>query len=139
MQSLDKITDFHELPPLFTANKGWDAQYRLIIQLGKLLTPLSDALKVEDNQVRGCESLAWLVINEDKGIYHFQMDSDTRVVKGLMKIVSLIFQGKTSTEIEQIDGESLFTELGLLNHLSPSRTNGLFTIINSIKGVNSID
>lgn len=139
MQSLDKITDFLELPPLFAANKGWDAQYRLIIQLGKLLTPLPDALKVEDNQVRGCESLAWLVISENNGIYHFQMDSDTRVVKGLMKIVSLIFQGKTSTEIEQINGESLFAELGLLNHLSPSRTNGLFTIINSIKGVTSID
>jgi cysteine desulfuration protein SufE len=139
MQALDKITDFHELHCLFAANKGWDTQYRLIIQLGKLLTPLPEVLKIEDNQVRGCESLAWLVISEENGVYHLQMDSDTRVVKGLMKIVCLIFHGKTLAEIEQIDGESLFAELGLLNHLSPSRTNGLFTIINSIKGVTSID
>jgi sulfur transfer protein SufE len=138
MQALEKITHFQELQPLFAANKGWDAQYRLIIQLGKLLTPISDQLKIESYQVKGCESLAWLVISVKDGIYDFQMDSDTRVVKGLMKIVSLIFQGKTSAQIELIDAQSLFAQLGLLHHLSPSRANGLFAIVNSIKGVTSI-
>ena len=79
------------------------------------------------------------MITEENGVYDFKMDSDTRVVKGLMKIIWLIFQGKTKQQIEDIDYQELFAQLGLLNHLSPSRANGLFAIINTIKGVNTID
>lgn len=139
MQPLILITDVQELLPVFEANKGWDAQYRLIIQLGKLLTPIPETLKIEANQVKGCESLAWLVITQKQDVYDFKMDSDTRVVKGLMKIVSLIFQGKTSAQIQETDCEVIFAQLGLLNHLSPSRANGLFAIINRIKEVKHID
>jgi sulfur transfer protein SufE len=116
-------------------NKSWDAQYRLIIQLGKTLAEMDDALKIESNQVKGCESQAWLVIQELGGRYYFQMDSDTRVVKGLMKIVVLIFQGKTKQEITEIKCHDLFQQLGLLNHLSPSRVNGLLAIVNAIKAI----
>lgn len=133
---LNEITNSEQLQCLFNENKGWDKQYRLIIQLGKLLDAVPEHLKIESNQVKGCESLAWLIILENKGSYHFLMDSDTRVVRGLMKVVSLIFQGKTKQQIELIDCSKVFTELGLLNHLSPSRTNGLFAIINKIQGVN---
>ena len=129
------ITDQQQLLTAFLENKSWDAQYRLIIQLGKTLTPMLDELKTEENQVKGCESLAWLVISENQGIYQFNMDSDTRVVKGLMKIITLIFQDKTQQEIHDINTEQLFEQLGLLNHLSPSRANGLFAIINRIKAI----
>lgn len=139
MQKLTSIIDFEGLESAFLHNKSWDAQYRLIIQLGKLLEGLPEILKVESNQVKGCESLAWLVITEKNGFYDFKMDSDTRVVKGLMKIVSLIFQGKTQQQINKIDCDDLFAQLGLLSHLSPSRSNGLFAIIHTIKGVNYID
>lgn len=139
MQQLALINNFDDLESVFKQNKGWDKQYRLIIQLGKLLESLPESLKSGANQVKGCESLAWLVISEQKGHYNFAMDSDTRVVKGLMKIVSLIFQGKTKLQIEQTDCHELFSRLGLLSHLSPSRANGLFAIINTIKGVNHID
>ncbi|TEW53794.1 SufE family protein [Psychromonas sp. RZ22] len=133
------MTDYQQLKNAFSDNKSWDAQYRLIIQLGKMLVSLPEHLKIESNQVKGCESLAWLVISEKEGIYHFEMDSDTRVVKGLMKIILLIFQNKTKQQIESIDCEKLFSELGLLNYLSPSRSNGLFAIIKNIKGITSID
>lgn len=139
MQQLASINNFEQLEHVFIENKSWDKQYRLIIQLGKLLDSLPESLKSEANQVKGCESLAWLVISEKNGHYDFAMDSDTRVVKGLMKIVSLIFQGKTKQQIEQIDCNELFDRLGLLSHLSPSRANGLFAIIHHIKGVNHID
>ncbi|WP_037047766.1 SufE family protein [Psychromonas sp. SP041] len=139
MQQLGSISDFEQLEQAFIENKSWDKQYRLIIQLGKLLDSLPASLKSEANQVKGCESLAWLVISEQNDHYDFAMDSDTRVVKGLMKIVSLIFQGKTKQQIEQIDCNELFKRLGLLSHLSPSRANGLFAIIHNIKGVNHID
>jgi len=136
VSSLSSINNLAQLQKSFSESKGWDKQYRLIIQLGKLLNELPDALKVESNQVKGCESQAWLVISENQGVYHFQMDSDTRVVKGLMKIIFIIFEGKTLPQIELIDCKQVFTELGLLNHLSPSRSNGLFAIINKIKGIN---
>lgn len=128
------ISNYEQLLVAFSQQKGWDAQYRLIIQLGKTLSPLPDELKVERHQVKGCESLAWLVSNYVDGIYEFKMDSDTRVVKGLMKVISLIFQNKTQQQIKEIDCDALFVQLGLLNHLSPSRANGLFAIINTIKG-----
>ncbi|MGJ8581500.1 MAG: SufE family protein, partial [Psychromonas sp.] len=81
---------------------------------------------------------AWLIHEHNDGVYTFAMDSDTRVVKGLMQIVAIIFNNKTASEIADIDCDELFAELGLLNHLSPSRSNGLFAIINTIKGVDHI-
>jgi len=129
------IINVQQLLTAFTENKSWDAQYRLIIQLGKTLKSMPDELKIESNQVKGCESLAWLVISENQGIYQFSMDSDTRVVKGLMKIITLIFQDKTKQDILDTNAEQLFEQLGLLNHLSPSRANGLFAIIKQIKAI----
>jgi len=139
VQKLTSITQFEQLKAAFLENKSWDAQYRLIIQLGKLLAPFPEQMKVESNQVKGCESMAWLIHSEQQGLYTFTMDSDTRVVKGLMQIVTIIFNNKTREEIALIDCDELFAQLGLLNHLSPSRSNGLFAIINSIKGINHID
>jgi len=119
----------------FTNNKSWDKQYRLIIQLGKKLPVLDDAEKTEAHQVQGCESLAWCVIEQREALWHFKLDSDTRVVKGLMMILLIIFQDKSSEQIAALDIDSLFAQLGLLNHLSPSRANGLLAIVDKIKTV----
>lgn len=119
----------------FDNNKSWDKQYRLLIQLGKNLPALADIDKIEKNQIKGCESLAWLVIEKQSDNFYFKMDSDTRVVKGLMMILTIIFQGKNATQIAALDCNDIFAQLGLLNHLSPSRANGLLAIINKIKGV----
>ncbi|WP_258546898.1 SufE family protein [Psychromonas sp. B3M02] len=139
MQKLTSITQFEELKAAFMANKSWDAQYRLIIQLGRVLAPFPEQMKLASNQVRGCESTAWLICTENNGLYTFTMESEARIVRGLMQIVAIIFNNKSAQEIALIDCDELFAELGLLNHLSPSRSNGLFSIINTIKGVNSID
>lgn len=117
----------------FENNKSWDKQYRLIIQLGKKLPVLDDSEKSELNQVKGCESLAWCVVEVREEIFHFKMDSDTRVVKGLMMILLTIFDNKNKQQIDEIDINALFAQLGLLNHLSPSRTNGLLAIVEKIK------
>ena len=96
---------------------------------------LSDIEKIEVNQVKGCESLAWLVIDKQNDDYYFKMDSDTRVVKGLMMILAIVFQGKSAEQIRSIDIHAIFTQLGLLNHLSPSRANGLLAIVEKIQGL----
>jgi len=129
------ITTQQQLLAAFSENKSWDAQYRLIIQLGKILTDFPESLKNEAHQVQGCESLAWLAYEERDGVYYFKMDSDTRVVKGLMKIICVIFEGNTKQQIQDINCDTLFEQLGLLNHLSPSRANGLFAIIDRIKSI----
>ena len=123
----------------FKSNKSWDKQYRLLIQLGKKLPALTEIEKTEANQVQGCESLAWLVIEKQNDHFYFKMDSDTRVVKGLMMVLSIIFQGKSAQQIASIDIDAIFTQLGLLNHLSPSRANGLLAIVDKIKGVASFE
>lgn len=132
---LEPLMSVEQLLNDFKSNKSWDKQYRLLIQLGKKLPALTEVEKIEANQVKGCESLAWLVIEKQGDNYYFKMDSDTRVVKGLMMILSIIFQGKSAQQIAAIDINDIFTQLGLLNHLSPSRANGLLAIVNKIKGV----
>lgn len=130
---LDLSMSIAELIVLFESNKNWDKQYRVLIQLGKKLPALDASDKVEANEVKGCQSPAWLVIGKNESVYSFRMDSDTRVVKGLMAILSVIYQGKTSAQITAIDIYALFAQLGLLNHLSPSRSNGLLAIVDRIK------
>ncbi|WP_028864870.1 SufE family protein [Psychromonas aquimarina] len=131
----DPLMTIEQLLSAFIENKSWDKQYRLIIQLGKQLPPLADINKTEVNQVKGCESLAWLLIEKNNNSYNFKMDSDTRVVKGLMMILLIVFQGKTAEQIHDTNINDIFAQLGLLNHLSPSRANGLLAIVEKIKGV----
>lgn len=135
MVNLAEITEFEQLLSLFEENKGWDNQYRLIIKLGKTLAALPESLKTEQNQVQGCESLAWLVAKQEQGQLFFEMDSDTRVVKGLMKIITLLVNGKSAQQLKEMDCQALLTQLGLLNHLSPSRANGLLAIIQRINQI----
>ena len=130
----EPLISVEQLLAEFNNNKSWDKQYRLLIQLGKKLPALADFEKIEKNQVKGCESLAWLVIEKQGEHFYFKMESDTRVVKGLMMILAIIFQGKDASQIAATDSSDIFAQLGLLNHLSPSRANGLFAIINKIKG-----
>ncbi|MFT6928419.1 MAG: cysteine desulfuration protein SufE [Psychromonas sp.] len=126
------LTDFQE-------NKSWDKQYKVIIQLGKKLPGMDAQDKIETNLVRGCESLAWLMINQEGNFYTFKMDSETRVVKGLMMILLIIYQGKNADQIRAFDIHHYFEKLGLLKHLSPSRTNGFFTIVQKIQEVSSFE
>jgi sulfur transfer protein SufE len=135
----DSLISIEQLVNDFNSNKSWDKQYRLIIQLGKKLPVIQEADKTEINQVKGCESLAWCLIEQKDNRFYLQMDSDTRVVKGLMMILLIIYQGKSQQEIEAIDINNLFDQLGLLNHLSPSRANGLLAIVNKIKGFTAFE
>ena len=135
----DQFITLEQLIDDFASNRTWDKQYRLIIQLGKKLPALNEHDKQPENQVKGCDSVAWLVIEKIGEQYYFKMDSNTRVIKGLMMILLIIYQGKTATEIADIDINVIFEQLGLLNHLSPSRSNGLLAIVNKIKGMTAFE
>ncbi len=115
-----------------TGLKGWEDRYRQVIQWGKKLPVLDDELKQDQLLVAGCESSVWLVLQQVEGRWHIQADSDARIVRGLIAIVLAAFNGKTSAQIIEFDLESYFEQLNLIQHLSPSRGNGLKAIVEVI-------
>jgi len=115
--------------------KGWEDRYRQVIQWGKKLPVMPEELKSEQVTVSGCESLVWLVSQQEEGSWHFCADSDARIVRGLIALVMAAFEGKTSQQIQDFDVDGYFEQLGLITHLSPSRGNGLKAIIDKVKEI----
>ncbi|ACJ30920.1 Fe-S metabolism associated SufE [Shewanella piezotolerans WP3] len=118
---------------LFQQANNWQERYRHIMLLGKNLSKLADEYRVESAQVRGCESDAWLYHSEIDGKHYFLADSDARIVKGLVTLLLIACNGKTSAEISAFDADDYFSQLGLQGQLSPSRTNGLLALVQAIK------
>ncbi|RTR34976.1 SufE family protein [Shewanella atlantica] len=125
--------DSSEILPLFDNANNWQERYRQIMLLGKALPKLDEEFRVEQAQVRGCESNAWLYHCEIEGKHYFLADSDARIVKGLVALLLAACHGKSSEEIATFDIEGYFDRLGLTGQLSPSRTNGLFALAKAIK------
>ena len=118
----------------FAAIKSWDSRHREIMLLGKQLNRLDKNARSEQTLISGCESLAWLITEKDEhDIFHFQADSDAKIIRGLLVIVLAAFNDKTVEQIQAFDIESYFKTLGLMQHLSPSRGNGILAIVNKIK------
>jgi cysteine desulfuration protein SufE len=132
--SLDEIrSDFALLD-------DWEDRYRYVIELGRGLEPLPDALKTDANKVRGCASQVWLVsepqTSRDAGNRALSLrgDSDAHIVRGLIAILFALYQGKTADEILQVDAKAVFAELGLKDHITPQRSNGFFAMVERIRG-----
>ena len=118
----------------FLSIKGWDSRHREIMLLGKQLTRLDKSLRNDSSLISGCESLAWLVATKDtQGVLNFQADSDAKIIRGLLVIVLAAFNNKTLAQIESFDIQAYFEHLGLIQHLSPSRGNGVLAIVDKIK------
>lgn len=115
--------------------KGWEDRYRQVIQWGKQLPVMSDALKSEQVTVSGCESQVWLVCEQHDGVWTFCADSDARIVRGLIALVMAAYNHKTAQQIQHFDMDEYFEKLGLIAHLSPSRGNGLKAIVEQIKQI----
>ena len=121
---------------LFSKAKSWDSKHREIMMLGKNLSRLPKQEKNEFSLIAGCESHAWLVCSKDTdGVFRFRGDSEAKIIRGLITIVLAAVDNKTAEEISAFDMESYFSELGLLQHLSPSRGNGLRAIVEKIHNV----
>ena len=130
--------DINELIENFELLDDWEDKYRYIIDMGAGLPPLEDRFRTEEWKVRGCQSQVWLVPEKKDGRLFFKGDSDAAIVKGIISVVLTIFSGKTPEEILQVDVDSLFGRLGLEEHLSPSRRNGLGAMTEKIRYYASI-
>ena len=127
-----------ELVEGFALFDDWEERYAYLIDLGKTLPGMDEALKTDERIVRGCTSRVWLdttssVNTGGKTVYHFTADSDAMIVRGLIAILMAAFNDCTGEEIAQIDIEGAFNEMGLSTHLSPNRRNGFFAMVGRIK------
>jgi len=129
--------EINQLIEEFELFDDWEEKYSYIIELGKKLPKLDEAEKVESNKVNGCVSQVWLVIKQNHEKLYFYADSDAMIVKGLLAIVLRVYSGKSKDQINKINFEQVFTKLDLKNHLSPSRSNGLFSVIRKVQEISN--
>ena len=122
-----------ELIDNFSFLDGWEEKYQYVIDLGHKLEPLDEKFKTDDWKVKGCQSQVWLVPQIKNGAFHFKGDSDAILVKGIISIVLLIYNDKTAAEIKNIDVTKIFVKLGLEENLTPSRRNGMLSMVEKIK------
>ncbi len=113
----------------FEALEDWDDRYRLLIDLGRALPPMDNALKTEATRVRGCASQVWLYPTRDGDRLHFAADSDAAIVKGLVALVLLGVQDRRPAEIDVAAVKARLDNLGLARHLSSNRTQGLASML----------
>ena len=134
LQMIAPEINFVELQENFALLDDWEDRYRYLIDLGKKLPAFPDALKDDAHKVRGCMSRVWLVPGHTKdGNFAFAADSDAHIVKGLIAVLGILFSGKPANEVARGDAEAAFKSLGLDQHLSPSRRNGLVAMVAKIK------
>lgn len=118
----------------FSLLDDWEDRYRYIIELGRDLPDLNEAYQTDSNKVQGCVSQVWLVVNTNSGqdtgpTLHFEGTSDAAIVQGLIAILFSLYQDKAPEEILAIDAAARLKELGLDEHLTPQRSNGLASMI----------
>jgi cysteine desulfuration protein SufE len=133
------ITDFNEIVDNFDFLDDWEDRYRYVIELGKSMPPLEDVLKVPATKVDGCASQVWIVpkITGSGGSakFSFRGDSDAMIVRGLIAILSGLYNNVTVNEAIKIDANHEFSKLGLNEHLSAQRSNGLRSMVKRLKAV----
>src|SRR6266849_6340321 len=127
-----------EISENFAILDEWDDRYRYVIELGRMLAPLPEAARTEANKVQGCASQVWLTTAIDRDrpggpILRFAGDSDAHIVRGLVAILFAIYSGKPAQDILGVDALALFDRLGLREHLTPQRSNGLKSMVGRIR------
>ncbi len=131
---MDTIKEIQErIVEEFSMYDEWLDKYEYLIELGKSLEPLDDSLKTEDRLIKGCQSRVWLDTNvqPDKTLV-FRADSDAIITKGIISLLISVYSGHKSDEIAA-DDFSFIDRLGLRENLSPTRANGLASMIQTIR------
>ena len=114
----------------------WEDKYRYVIDLGEALPPFPESARDAEHKVQGCVSQVWLLSGRGEGadpVITFLGDSDAHIVRGLVAIMLALFSGRKASQIVTTDAEELMRSLGLDEHLTPQRANGLRSMIKRIK------
>ena len=117
----------------------WEDRYRYVIELGRALPALPEALKTDTNKVRGCASQVWLATQRvpsgggGKDRLQLRGMSDAHIVQGLIAVLFAVYEGKSADDIIATDAQTVFASLGLKEHLTPQRSNGLASMVERIR------
>ncbi|MEM9584006.1 MAG: SufE family protein [Pseudomonadota bacterium] len=128
---------FEEIVETFEFLDDWEDRYREVIDLGKAMPPLDDALKVPATKVDGCASQVWLHPTIENGTFTFEGESDAMIVRGLIAVLHALYSGLNVAEVTSVDAAAELGRLGLNDHLSAQRSNGLRAMVDRIRTVAS--
>jgi cysteine desulfuration protein SufE len=131
LPSLDEIIANFELL------EDWDERYRYVIELGRMMEPLPEAARTEANKVRGCASQVWLETrtepSEHGPVFRMRGESDAHIVRGLIALLIALYSGRSPRDVLSADATEVFRELGLSEHLTPQRSNGVRAMVDRIR------
>ena len=128
--TIDELQD--EVIAEFSDFTDWMDKYQLLIDLGNELEPLDEKYKNESNLINGCQSRVWIQADYHDGLVYFTAENDALIVKGLIALLLRVLSGHTPQEI--LDADLYFIEqIGLKDHLSPTRSNGLLAMVKQIR------
>jgi len=126
---------FDDLADTFEFLDDWEERYRHVIDLGKVMPPLDDSFKVPALKVQGCASQVWLRPVVTAGHFDFQGDSDALIVRGLIAVLHMLYSGLPVAAVAQVDAAAELGRLGLNDHLSAQRSNGVRAMVERIRKV----
>ena len=129
--------EFEDIVDDFEFLDDWEDRYRYIIEQAKLMTPLDGALKAPATKVDGCASQVWLHPNISGGTFSFEGDSDAIIVRGLIAVLRKLFNGLSVEDVLKVDAPWELARLGLNDHLSAQRSNGVRAMIDRIRSIAS--
>lgn len=128
---------FEDIAETFDFLDDWEDRYRHVIELGKAMAPMADAVKVPATKVEGCASQVWMLPRiEGRGPqarFDFEGESDALIVRGLIAILHALYAGLTAEEVLKVDAAAELARLGLDEHLSQQRSNGLRAMVERIR------
>lgn len=128
---------FEEIVETFEFLDDWEDRYRHVIDMGKAMAPLEEAFRVPATKVEGCASQVWLVPQiEGQGpeaVFTFRGDSDAMIVRGLIAVLVALYSGLSVDEVLKVDAQAELARLGLHDHLSAQRSNGLRAMVERIR------
>ncbi|KAA2317178.1 SufE family protein [Pseudooceanicola sediminis] len=123
---------FEDIVADFEFLEDWEDRYRHVIDMGKAMDPLPDALKVPATKVDGCASQVWLHPRPENGIFFFDGESDAMIVRGLIAVLRALYNGVPMDQLAGVDAHAELARLSLEDHLSAQRSNGLRAMIKRI-------
>jgi cysteine desulfuration protein SufE len=124
---------FEDLVDTFSFLDDWEDRYRHIIEMGRAMPPLDEAFKVPALKVQGCASQVWLRPTPANDTYDFQGESDAQIVRGLIAVLHALYSGVPVADVAAIDAPAELARLGLTEHLSSQRSNGLRAMVQRIR------
>ena len=129
----DLHQDIDDLVDEFDFLGDWEERYRYLIELGQNLDPLPEAERTDETKVKGCVSQVWVVLDDHDGKIILRGDSDAHIVKGLVALMARLYSNRTPAEALTIDPKDVLSRIGLSEHLSPQRSNGLASMIATVR------